>query len=226
MKEGKSMHNNLFWGIFKRNSYLFFGNIKYRLIFVLLIQLILIESFLSSGSDWSFMTLLRGVTELSQISSFPFVWLFFIFSPFLIIGDSFQELVKKHYPLVSSVPLKIYLFIGFFLVSSIACTLPFLWLLLTLYKGVNLSYFFYLVITFIILTLFFSICTLFFENTLVQLMFFSLFILSVTKKGIPVLDRLMTCRFNSFNLLDLLSLLVIAVVAVLLLKQLSRIDFY
>lgn len=221
----KLLSNALIWGIFKRNSYLFFENIRYRLILILLVQCIIIKSLSVANNSWGLLSLLNGVNDLSHFSNFPFLWLFFIFSIFLVIGDSFSELVKKHYPLVSSIPLGLYLLIGLFLISCTALLAPLLWVTLTLGKNLQLSYFCYLIITFVILTIFFSICTLFLETTLVELSLLSLFILSIPIKEFPIFSSLMFCRFTGFSITDLLCLGGIIILSVFLLKRISHIDF-
>ncbi|MDN6967360.1 hypothetical protein FCS83_02050 [Oenococcus sp. UCMA 17063] len=119
-------HNYLLY----RNALLYWGKIKYRFYIISLIFGIVI--FINRLRGNEFKTIFNGVHQVYGTFTFPITWLFLVFAPLLIIGESISQLVKKDYLSVNTVSLKCYLLT---LIELIIATELFLCLLAIVLSG-------------------------------------------------------------------------------------------
>ncbi|AZZ59924.1 hypothetical protein DSM07_00540 [Oenococcus sp. UCMA 16435] len=212
-------HNYLLY----RNALLYWGKIKYRFYIISLIFGIVI--FINRLRGNEFKTIFNGVHQVSGTFTFPSTWLFLVFAPLLIIGESISQLVKKNYLSVNTVSLKCYLLT---LIELIIATELFLCLLAIVLSGKSsacqfmISFFIYSSIV----ACTYALLEIFLTPAITQIFFLGIFVAAISINNFPIISHLMFCR--SPYLIDLsdiapLGLLIIGITG--LIKFLYHIDF-
>ncbi|MGX7417402.1 hypothetical protein ACWOFR_01220 [Carnobacterium gallinarum] len=210
-----------------RNGFLLFNYIKIRAGILFLVSIFLIVISKNNELD-GISSILYGVQPDVERKTLPIMWLFFLMTPILIVGDSQEKLLRKDYPIVSRVSLATYFFST--IVLSLLIEIVFFTVMLLINRMLfqNMFFFIYICIfSFVFLITFQLISSIFLNNIMTIMLFFGLLIVDVYIPYSAIIDGTMLSRFDSNYLFKnyLILLLIFIVINLLTMIKIKKIDF-
>lgn len=213
----------LFGALLKRNSVLYWHSIYVRLF--LLLGTTIVVLIVDHLRKLSFAVVFYGIVQQPGSFEIPIVWLFLILSPLLVVGDSINSLVKENYPLVSYVPLQIYL--GTIFVVVIITT-SFIWLTWFIILA-GWQYFLFSLNVLIIIcvtTLIYSLLQIFISPIITVFIFLGILVATIAINHFPIFSQLMYGRYGTEVWLQTsISLIILIVIILFLSKRIYKLDF-
>lgn len=211
--------NASLWPLFRRNARLYSDAIKTRGAMLLTTTVIFLLV-----RPQSFTDLFSGVIQRGAFTM-PLTWLFLVMSPLLTVGDAATLLFKVEYPLVSHIPLHVYLATIQVLVAASDLAFWGVWFVLA--SGwQTLGFSLTVLLLTVAITEAYSLAQLFSGPIIAIFGSLGLLIITVACNHFPLLSALMASRYPQISWPQtLLALALLAAAAFFSTTQLYRLDF-
>lgn len=207
------------WPLFRRNARLYGDAVRIRSAMLLTTTIVFLLVRPQTFADLFYGVIQRGAFTL------PLTWLFLVMSPLLAVGDAATRLFKVEYPLVSHVPLRVYLATIQVLVAASDLACWGVWFILASGWQV-LGFSLTVLLLTVVITEAYSLAQLFCGPIIATLGSLGLLILTIACNHFPLLSALMASRYPQVSWSQtLLALVLVAVVAFFSTTQLYRLDF-
>jgi len=207
--------------LLKRNRILYWEQIRLKFIIVTLVYVMLL---LQGRYQQQFYGIFYGVVQAPNDFVMPIQWFFMILLPIIVVGDSFNQLVKIEYPLLNRVGLGMYVFSIFQIIAEM---LFMFWLLWILIPGSNHYYWFSLILFLNVNlgTFIFSLISLFLPPAIVYFIAILLTMMTIADNNLPILSQFMLSRFDSNLMVNLINTVILILIVIILFSCIRLIEF-
>ncbi|MGY3743182.1 hypothetical protein [Leuconostoc inhae] len=207
--------------LLKRNRILYWEQIRLKFVIVTLVYVMLL---LQGRYQQQFYGIFYGVVQAPNDFVMPVQWFLMMLLPSIVVGDSFNQLVKIEYPLLNGVGLGMYVFSIFQIIAEM---LFMFWLLWILIPGSNHYYWFSLILFLNVNlgTFIFSLISLFLPPAIVYFIAILLTMMTIADNNLPILSQFMLSRFDSNLMVNLINTVILILIVIILFSCIRLIEF-